>query len=87
VELALAERSAARTGRLNCDLQTTLTVLWLLTRMNSTALTDAVTEVIRRAPEWVRRDLTSSNAKTRRRAEETLAGIIAAALDLDNQSI
>ena len=48
--------------------------------MDSNELTAAVTEVLRRAPEWVRTDLTSRDPATRARAEETLAGMITAAI-------
>lgn len=39
-----------------------------------------VLQVIGEAPDWLRRDLTSADASARRRAEETLATRIEAAL-------
>ena len=46
----------------------------------SVSLTELVTEVLGRAPEWVRGDLASKDGAVRRRAEETLAAMVAAAL-------
>lgn len=48
--------------------------------MNET-LTSTVLQVIERAPQWVRRDLESKDVAIRVRAEETLAAMIAAALN------
>lgn len=48
--------------------------------MNET-LTSTVLQVIERTPQWVRHDLDSKDAAIRVRAEETLAAMIAAALD------
>jgi bifunctional ADP-heptose synthase (sugar kinase/adenylyltransferase) len=48
--------------------------------MNET-LTSTVLRVIERAPQWVRHDLESKDAALRVRAEETLAAMIAAALN------
>jgi hypothetical protein len=48
--------------------------------MNET-LTGTVLHVIERTPQWVRHDLESKDAAIRVRAEETLAAMIAAALD------
>ena len=39
-----------------------------------------VEQLLARAPQWIRQDLMSNEAPTRRRAEETLAAMIAAAL-------
>ena len=44
-------------------------------------LTDAILRVIERAPQWIRRDLDSTDAVVRIRAEETLAAMIADALE------
>lgn len=44
-------------------------------------LTDAILRVIERAPQWGRRDLDSMDAVVRIRAEETLAAMIADALN------
>lgn len=44
-------------------------------------LTDAILRVIERAPQWIRRDLDSTDAVVRIRAEETLAAMIADALN------
>jgi hypothetical protein len=49
-------------------------------QMNET-LTSTVLQVIERTPQWVRHDLDSKDAAIRVRAEETLAAMIAAALD------
>ena len=46
----------------------------------SEEITGIVEAVIARAPEWIRRDLMSSEASTRTRAEEALAAMITAAL-------
>jgi hypothetical protein len=43
-------------------------------------LLQTVTDVLGRAPEWVRGDLASRDEAVRRRAEETLAAMISAAL-------
>lgn len=43
-------------------------------------LTEMVSDVLGRAPEWVRADLASRDPLVRRRAEETLAAMIASAL-------
>ena len=48
--------------------------------MSSVELIATLTAVLARAPEWVRRDIASKDAVTRRRAEETLAALIGAAL-------
>jgi hypothetical protein len=39
-----------------------------------------ITDVVRRAPEWVRHDLLAKDPAGRQRAEEALAAMIAAAL-------
>lgn len=44
-------------------------------------LTDAILRVIERAPQWIRRDLDCTDAVVRIRAEETLAAMIADALE------
>jgi hypothetical protein len=44
-------------------------------------LLESVTEVLRKAPVWLRHDLASENKAARTRAEEALAAMIAAALD------
>lgn len=46
----------------------------------TTETTSTILAAIERAPQWVRRDLESKDDAIRRRAEETLAAIIAAAL-------
>jgi hypothetical protein len=43
-------------------------------------LVQTVTDILGRAPEWVRGDLASKDEAVRRRAEETLAAMISAAL-------
>jgi hypothetical protein len=44
-------------------------------------LTDAILRVIERAPQWVRRDLDAKDPVARIRAEESLAAMIADALE------
>lgn len=44
-------------------------------------LTDLILRVLERAPRWVRRDLDSKDAVVRIRAEESLAAMIADALE------
>lgn len=44
-------------------------------------LTDIILRVVERAPQWIRRDLDSKDAVQRIRAEESLAAMIADALD------
>lgn len=43
-------------------------------------ITKLVTETLARAPDWLRRDLASDDAKLRAQAEETLAVMLTAAL-------
>lgn len=47
-----------------------------MTELNKTL----ILQVIERAPQWLRHDLTSKDSAARSRAEETLAAIIADAL-------
>lgn len=42
-----------------------------------------ITDIIGRAPEWVRQDLLAKEPSNRQRAEEALAAMIAAALRRD----
>lgn len=42
-----------------------------------------VAEVLGRAPEWLRRDLSASEPRTREQAEEALAAMISAAIKPD----
>ena len=44
-------------------------------------LTDAILRVVERAPQWIPRDLDVKDPVARVRAEETLAAMIAVALD------
>ncbi len=44
-------------------------------------LTDTILRVVERAPQWIRHDLDSKDAVARIRAEESLAAMIADALD------
>lgn len=46
----------------------------------TTMTTSTILAVIERAPQWVRRDLEARDDAIRARAEETLAAMIAAAL-------
>jgi hypothetical protein len=45
-----------------------------------------ILQTVARAPEWVRRDLCSSDPATRAQAEEVLAAMIANALTADAQA-
>jgi hypothetical protein len=45
-------------------------------------LTDTILRVVKRAPQWIRRDLEAKNPAARIRAEEALAAMIAEALNL-----
>ena len=45
-----------------------------------------VLSVVERIPDWIRKDLSSKDRGVRKRAEETLAGMIASALNGDNSS-
>lgn len=44
-------------------------------------LTDAILRVVERAPQWIRRELDAKDPVARVRAEESLAAMIADALD------
>ena len=44
-------------------------------------LTDTILRVVERAPQWIRRDLDAKDPVARIRAEESLAAMIADALD------
>lgn len=46
-----------------------------------------ITETVARTPDWLRRDLASDDAKLREQAEETLAVILATALDRTSHSL
>lgn len=48
--------------------------------MTHDAITALVTELLGRAPDWIRKDLAAKDALTRTRAEEALAVLISAAL-------
>jgi hypothetical protein len=48
--------------------------------MDQESLTNIVRDVLHGAPAWVRADLSSSDAMLRERAEDVLAGMIAARL-------
>ena len=48
--------------------------------MDQTSLTRLVTDELARMPAWVRLDLSSKDERLRRRAEETLAAALTAAL-------
>lgn len=48
--------------------------------MNQSERTATITAVLANAPQWIRHDLGSVDAKLRMRAEESLAAMIAAAL-------
>lgn len=44
-------------------------------------LTETILRVVERAPQWIRRDLDAKDSVARIRAEESLAAMIADALD------
>jgi len=46
----------------------------------SDPLANKIAEVVRQAPQWVRRELLADDPSLRERAEETMAAMIAAAL-------
>jgi len=48
--------------------------------MTHDAITALVTELLGRAPDWIRKDLAAKDALTRTRAEEALAVLISTAL-------
>jgi len=48
--------------------------------MPASAITAVVTEILTRAPDWIRKDLASKDQAARTRAEEALAALIGAAL-------
>ena len=52
----------------------------------SNDLVELVSGVLGRAPEWVRGDLASKDDGIRRRAEETLAAMITAALETQDRA-
>jgi hypothetical protein len=41
---------------------------------------DVIAAVVSRTPDWIRRDLSSTNPTSRQRAEEALAAMLAAAI-------
>jgi len=47
---------------------------------DESVISDAVRELLGRAPEWIRHDLASKDPHARARAEDTLAAMIGAAL-------
>lgn len=48
--------------------------------MTHDAITPLVTELLARAPDWIRKDLAAKDPLTRTRAEEALAVLISSAL-------
>lgn len=48
--------------------------------MPANAITALVTEILTRAPEWIRKDIASKDPQSRVRAEEALAAIIGTTL-------
>lgn len=52
--------------------------------MDQEAATKIVCELLRRAPTWIRADLSAADPKLRERAEEALAAMIGAALSESN---
>ncbi|WP_454884382.1 DUF6771 family protein [Sphingomonas oryzagri] len=51
--------------------------------MPHNAITSLVTEILARAPDWIRKDLAAKDPLSRTRAEEALAALIGAALSKD----
>lgn len=49
-------------------------------------LTDTILRVVARAPQWIRRDLDTKDPVARVRAEESLAAMIADALDQQTET-
>jgi hypothetical protein len=52
--------------------------------MDQEAATRIVCELLRRAPTWIRADLSAADPKLRERAEDALAAMIGAALSESN---
>jgi hypothetical protein len=52
----------------------------------SREFTDIVLRVVERAPQWIRRDLDAKDAVARIRAEESLAAMIADALERQSET-
>lgn len=51
--------------------------------MSTHTINALVSDILARAPEWIRKDLASKEAASRTRAEEALAALIGAALSED----
>jgi len=54
--------------------------------MPQNAITALVTEILARAPDWIRKDLSSKEPISRTRAEEALAALIGSALSSDDET-
>lgn len=54
--------------------------------MPSNAITALVTEILTRAPDWIRKDLASKDPLSRTRAEEALAALIGSALSKESDN-
>lgn len=55
--------------------------------MPHNAITSLVTEILARAPDWIRKDLASKDQLSRTRAEEALAALIGSALSKDDETV
>lgn len=51
--------------------------------MTQEELTGTIAQILGRAPQWVRHDLSSADPLLRARAEETLAAMVAAGIAVD----
>lgn len=60
--------------------------LWRWEVMPRNAITTLVTEILARAPDWIRKDLSSKDPISRTRAEEALAVLIGSALSNDDDT-
>ena len=52
--------------------------------MPHNAITALVTDILTRAPDWIRKDLSSKDPLNRTRAEEALAALIGATLSAED---
>ena len=53
--------------------------------MPQNAITALVTDILARAPDWIRKDLAAKDPISRTRAEEALAALIGSALSKDDE--
>ena len=61
--------------------------LWRWEAMPHNPITTLVTDILARAPEWIRKDLASKDPLNRIRAEEALAALIGSVLSAKESDI